>query len=74
MMAALTFPTMAEQAVAEFLDATRTVSLATIAKRREADVSHRGFAPRVTVYTFDDDTSIEVTGRGPAHKATTHLP
>ena len=35
---ALTFPTQAEQALAEFQEAKKTVSLATIAKRRGASV------------------------------------
>ena len=67
----LTFPTMAEQAVAEFRNATRTASLARIARRRGAEVERKWDH---TLYTFDDDTSIEVRGRGRAYKIETFLP
>jgi len=67
----LTFPTLAEQAVAEFHNATHTVSLATIAKRMGA---MKYFEYPTTTYVFDDDTSIEVSGRGPNHKIETFLP
>lgn len=70
-MTKLAFPTMAEQAVAEFQNKTRTMSLAVIAKRRGAEVSREWDR---TVYIFDDDTSIEVRGRGQNHSITTHLP
>ncbi len=62
----LTFPTQAEQALAEFRSATKTVSLSTIAKRRGADREHEW--PNTIIWTFDDDTSLVVTGRGQAHK------
>jgi isochorismate hydrolase len=67
----LTFPTLAEQAVAEFRAATHTVSLATIAARMGADVEDEYPIRR---YIFDDDTSREVTGRGRAHKVETFYP
>lgn len=71
-MTKLTFPTMAEQAVAEFREPGKTKSLATIAKRMGADVKKT--FEGVTTYTFDDDTSVTVTGRGRAHKIETHWP
>ncbi len=67
----LTFPTQAEQCLAEFRASTKTVSLATIAKRRGADVVQHWDHKE---YIFDDDTSLKVTGRGKAHKVETHLP
>lgn len=67
----LTFPTLAEQAVAEFEAATKTVALATIARRMGADVKRTAHGWE---YTFDDDTSITVSGVGRAHKYETHLP
>ena len=68
---ALTFPTQAELALAEFQEAKKTVSLATIAKRRGASVekSFKG-----TEYYFDDDTTLLVTGAGRAHKVEVFLP
>lgn len=65
----LEFPTMAEKAVAEFR--TRRVSLSTIARRMGAETV-KGWEG--LTHTFDDDTSITVTGRGRAHRVETHLP
>ena len=65
------FPTLAEKALAEFRNATRTVSLATIAKRYGADVE-RGW--QETIYWFDDDTSLVVRGRGRAHQVEVRWP
>lgn len=67
----LTFPTLAEQALAEFRSATKTISLATICKRRGAE---KFFQYPVTIWTFEDDTSVEVYGSGKAHKAVARLP
>lgn len=67
----LTFPTQAEQAAAEFRNSKRTVSLAKIAKRFGAEKQRQWDR---TVYTFDDDTSIEVFGRGKNHRFEVHLP
>ena len=69
---ALQFPTMAEKALAEFNASEKTVALAKIAKRMGADVE-KPFAGGMT-YTFDDDTSIVVEGRGKSWKARTELP
>lgn len=71
-MSKLTFPTQAEQALEEFESATKTVSLAKIAKRRGADKETEW--PGLTRYVFDDDTSLEVTGRGRAHRVEVRLP
>ena len=71
-MTKLTFPTIAEQVVKEFESSTRTVSLATLARRRGAEV--RKLWPGGTEYIFDDDTTIEVRGRGRTHKYEVFLP
>lgn len=67
----LTFPTQAEQALAEFREASRTTSLAVICKRRGA--TREQFWDR-TEYVFDDDTTLVVRGRGRAHKVEALLP
>lgn len=67
----LTFPTMAEKALREFRHAKKTVSLAIVAKRMGADAEKQG---NRTVYTFDDDTKLVVSGRGPSHRVETELP
>lgn len=67
----LTFPTQAEQCVMAFLSATKTTSLATIAKKMGAE---KRFADGITSYTFDDDTTLKVQGRGRHHKFETFHP
>lgn len=67
---ALQFPTMAQQAVAAF-ETRKVKSLATIAKRMGAD--HDRKWDRIE-YTFDDDTTLIVQGRGRAHRYWTELP
>ncbi len=67
----LTFPTMAEKALREFRDTTKTTSVAVVAKRMMADVERQRGR---TVYTFDDDTRLVVTGRGRSHSIETELP
>lgn len=67
----LQFPTMAEKCAREFHDSRRTISIATIAKRMGAE---RSYKYPVTEYTFDDDSSLTVTGRGVAHRIETHYP
>lgn len=67
----LTFPTMAEQARDEFRNSKVTMSIPTIAKRMGATVE-KDYP--VTRYIFDDDTTLEVTGAGRAHKMETFLP
>lgn len=68
---ALTFPTQAEQCVRAFLSTTKTISLATIAKKMGAE---KRVADGITSYTFDDDTTLEVQGRGRQHKFETFYP
>ena len=67
----LQFPTIAEQVAQEFRESKRTISIATLAKKRGADVDRKW--PK-TIYTFDDDTQLIVEGRGKAHKFYTELP
>lgn len=64
----LTFPTMAEQAAAEFNNSKVTVSIATIAKRMGAAVENE---PPIRRYTFDDKSILEAVGRGRSHKIKT---
>lgn len=70
----LQFPTLAEQALDQFRKATKTVALATIAKKMGADVERGGPTGSTLTYTFDDDTSIVVEGRGRNCKIRTELP
>lgn len=67
----LQFPTQAEKCLREFRDSNKTVSIVTIAKRMGAV---KTFNHPVTTYTFDDDTSLTVSGRGVGHKIECHLP
>lgn len=67
----LTFPTQAEQCVAQFKSSPKTIAIPTIAKEMGAVVCKRG---STTEYCFDDDTSLTVTGTGRAHKIEVHLP
>ena len=70
---ALTFPTMAEQCLAEWRAITdRTVSLNVIASRYGAQ-QFKEFGG-TSEWVFNDDTRIVVTGRGPNHKAVAELP
>lgn len=68
----LTFPTQAEQAEAEFRNATKAISLATIAKRMGASLERK--FPSTRIYTFDDDTQLHASGTGAGLKIETHLP
>ena len=67
----LTFPTMAEQAVKQWEEATCTISLTVICERMGAE---RHFSYPYISYTFDDDTSLQIYGRGKAHRVETYLP
>jgi hypothetical protein len=69
----LTFPTIAEQVLSEFATSTKTISIATLARRRGANISKSSFAT-FTIYTFDDDTSLVTKGRGKSYKVWTQLP
>jgi hypothetical protein len=68
----LTFPTQAEQCIADWRAITnRTVSLAAMARERGAFFEQMFDCKS---FTFDDDTTIEIRGTGRNHKATAHLP
>lgn len=69
----LTFPTMAEQALAEFRSSTKTTSIATIAKRMGATVEKEAWTGK-RIYHFDDDTTLEAKGAGRGLQAETFLP
>jgi len=69
----LQFPTMAEQALAEFNASTKTVSIATIAKRMGATVEKDHWTGK-RHYHFDDDTTLVASGAGKALKVETFLP
>lgn len=73
---ALEFPTMAEQALAEW-NATHVLGgVGKVAKRfGTVDVDRRWEGLGLVIeYTFDDDTSLRCTGRGKAHKVEAMLP
>jgi hypothetical protein len=74
----LTFPTIAEQVLAEFNSSTKTVSIATLARKRGAHVNktHSYWMANkwMIIYTFDDDTSLITRGRGKSYRVETQLP
>jgi hypothetical protein len=70
----LTFPTIAEQVVAEFRAATVTVSISTIARKHNGSRAVGNTGEKIKRWTFDDDSSLETTGQGRAWKATTFCP
>lgn len=74
-MSALTFPTIAEQVLAEFHQGAK-FPFAKLARLRGAEVERKWSDSGiiVTTYYFDDDTSITTTGRGKSWRAETHLP
>jgi hypothetical protein len=69
----LTFPTIAEQVLFEFNHSTKTVALITLARKRGAEVT-RSYMTGNLIYTFDDDTSLIITGRGKNYKVRAQLP
>lgn len=71
----LIFPTVAEQVVAEFESATKTVSLVALATKR-LDAERRTIyqSGRVIEFTFDDDSTLEIRGQGKSHHYVTRLP
>lgn len=69
----LQFPTEAEKVADAFRNSKKTVSIATLARHADKEVV-RDFTGVRTIYTFDDDTSLVVTGRGRAHTIETLLP
>ena len=70
----LSFPTIAEQVFAAWIAKDKTTSLATLAKARGADVWKSYWPRRQFVYTFDDDTSLVVTGSGRNYQILSILP
>lgn len=74
-MTTLTFPTMAEQALAEWNEKHILGGVGLIAKRHGADVERRWEGQLLIIeYTFDDDTSLRTSGRGKAHRVEAMLP
>lgn len=67
----LSFPTLAEQALAKFRNSKKTISLVTICT--EMDAQREDCYPKTT-WTFDDDTSLVVSGRGRNHTVEVLLP
>ena len=57
----LTFPTKAEQCMNAFHAATKTISVATIAKQMDAVVE---YDYPFTDYVFDDDTVLRISRKG----------
>lgn len=68
---ALIFPTLAERAIAA-VGHTSATSLTAVAKSMNAERSDKW--PSIIVWTFDDDTSVEVHGRGRNYQLEAHLP
>lgn len=72
----LQFPTMAEQALAEWRATTRTVSLTKVCERRGAEreaLQQPDWTYQI-LWTFDDDTALKVRGRGRGHSVEVLLP
>ena len=69
-MTTLTFPTVAQQC-ATLYESGRAPGIAAAAKRFPHD---KEVSWDKTTYTFEDDTSIEVSGRGPSYKYEVLLP
>lgn len=67
----LTFPTQAEQCLAEWRACTTTTPLETITKRFNA---FRDDESTTIVWVFEDSTTIHCSGRGASYKATAELP
>ena len=66
---ALTFPTMAEKCLTAWRDYPGTIGLPVIDRRHGADCAKASnFEGVVWTYTFDDDTSLVVRGKGKSHK------
>lgn len=74
-MSSLSFPTIAEQAVAEWKACTRTTSFETVAKRHgsEKQIFH-DFGGKQIKWYFDDDSRATARGRGRSYKLEAHLP
>ena len=71
----LKFPTMAQACYDAWLAAPRTISLAVIACRHGATCERTtDFDGVLWTYSFDDDTSLSVRGKGKSHKVEVQLP
>ena len=71
----LTFPTMATKCLTAWHDYPGTIALSTIARRHGADCAKASnFDGTVWTYTFDDDTSLVVRGKGKSHTVEVCLP
>lgn len=71
----LTFPTMAEKALADWKAQTRTISLTIICERHGGQrETHWGSNGKEIFYVFDDDTVLSIRGTGANHKVETLLP
>lgn len=70
----LTFPTLAEQCLAEFNQSKKSLSISTIASLMGAQRIDEGFYPRQRVFYFDDDSSLVASGTGANLRIETHLP
>lgn len=70
----LSFPTLAEQAFAQFRHSKRTVSLVPICDGLGGERRVFYSNGKVIEYTFDDDSSLQIRGVGRNHKVQTFLP
>jgi hypothetical protein len=69
----LKHPTQAEKAVKAFETSPRTISLVLCAKQF-GGVRQKSWGFQKIVYHFDDDSSLEISGRGKNHKYETFWP
>jgi hypothetical protein len=68
----LQHPTIAERVLADWRNRNRTTSLVKLAERQGAE--RRDIWPSTIEFTFDDDTTLTITGRGRGHRVETGLP
>ena len=69
----LTFPTMAEKAIADWRALTHTTPFERVAKAAGAFREAQGYTTEIT-WVFDDDTTVTCSGHGRAYKIEAHLP
>jgi hypothetical protein len=71
----LEHPTQAEQCLALFTNAPRTIALSTIARRMGAEVhKNKTWSKSDCSYIFDDDSELITSGRGKNYKVEALLP
>lgn len=70
----LTFPTLAEQAIAAFRASTKTKPFEAFAIPLGAEKEYEKEQGVSILWTFPDDTSVRVQGRGKAYKLEALLP